>query len=83
MLLTSVIYRNLYVSRIGSFAEVFSWTTDMAASTRDTTGDMSAAGYFDSLPLEVKEEINRRAADIHSISDLEVLATYLENKLES
>ena len=46
-------------------------------------GDMSAAGYFESLPLEVKEEINRRAADIHSISDLEVLATYLENKLES
>ena len=40
-------------------------------------GDISAANYFDSLPLEVKEELNRRAAD------LEVLATYLDNKLES
>ena len=46
-------------------------------------GDISAANYFDSLPLEVKEELNRRAADIHSGSDLEVLATYLDNKLES
>ena len=57
-------------NRYGGFNKGYNW-------------DMSAAGYFDSLPLEVKEEINRRAADIHSISDLEVLATYLENKLES
>ena len=46
-------------------------------------GDISAANYFDSLPLEVKEGINRPAAGIPSVSDLEVLATYLDNKLES
>ena len=46
-------------------------------------GDISAANYFDSLPLEVKEELNRRAAGIHSVSDLVGLPTYLDNKMES
>lgn len=46
-------------------------------------GDAAAANYFDSLPLEVKEELNRRGGDIHSLNDLETLATYLEGKLES
>ena len=46
-------------------------------------GDMMAASYFDSLPLAAKEEINRRAAEIHSLSDLRELGSYLDDKLES
>lgn len=46
-------------------------------------GDEAAANYFDSLPLQVKEEINRRPEDIRSISDMEHLAACLDEKLES
>lgn len=50
---------------------------------RGMNGDIAAANYFDKLPLEMKEEINRRAADIHSFQDLRELAEYHEPDEES
>ena len=42
------------------------------------SGDKAAANFFDSLPLNAKEEINRQAADIHSLDDLERFAAAVE-----
>jgi hypothetical protein len=46
------------------------------------SGDRSAAEYFDSLPLEVKEKLNNEANKITSVEDLRRLGNQLENKTE-
>jgi len=47
---------------------------------KDFNGDRSAASYFDSLPLEMKEEINKNAEKIRSIDDMRKFAYHMESK---
>lgn len=49
---------------------------------RGRNGDRSAEAYFDSLPLEVKEEINRQANKVNSVENLIKLGSHLESKEE-
>lgn len=49
---------------------------------RDRNGDRSAAAYFDSLPLEVKEQLNNEANKITSVQELRKLGNELESKTE-
>lgn len=49
---------------------------------KDFNGDMSAASYFDSLPLEVKEEINKNADKIKSIDDMRRYADQMRSTLD-
>ena len=49
---------------------------------KDFNGDMSAANYFDSLPLEVKEEINKNADKIKSIDDMRRYADQMRSTLD-
>lgn len=41
---------------------------------------MSVANYFDSLPLLVKEEINKHAAEIRSLDDMRRFADHIAIK---
>lgn len=46
-------------------------------------GDRTAAAYFDSLPLEVKEMLNRHVNEITSVEKLRKIGNQMENKLEA
>lgn len=49
----------------------------------DRNGDKTAAAYFDSLPLEVKEMINNHANRVTSVESLRKLGNQLENEQEA